>query len=111
MIDEFTADHYLKMLVSQANDDAEKAQAAEDKIAAIGTVKYTPESKGKIDAARNAYNNLTEAQKKLVSNYSVLTAAEARYKELGKGSASKVDIAKAAKNASRPWLLPMAGKL
>lgn len=90
-----TAYEELKKADEQDKADKAAAQAAEDKIAAIGTVKYTPESKGKIDAARNAYNNLTEGQKKLVSNYSVLTAAEARYKELGKGSASKVDIAKA----------------
>ncbi|MEY8515620.1 beta-L-arabinofuranosidase domain-containing protein [Lachnospiraceae bacterium 29-84] len=86
----------LKKAEEQDKADKAAAQAAENKIAAIGTVSYTSESKGKIDAARIAYNALTEAQKKLVENYSVLMAAEARYEELRKGATSKIDIAKAA---------------
>ncbi len=43
-------------------------------IKAIGTV--TKDSESKITAARAAYNKLTDAQKKLVTNYSTLTAAE-----------------------------------
>ena len=51
------------------------------KITAIGTVAYTSESKAKIDEARKAYEELTEAQKELVpeETLSVLTAAEASY--------------------------------
>ena len=56
--------------------------AVMEKISAIGKVEYTPESKAKIDDARNAYKALTKAQKTLVDNYDVLTAAEARYAQL-----------------------------
>lgn len=42
----------------------------------------TKESGAAIKAARDAYNELTEAQKLLVSNYEKLTAAEARWSEL-----------------------------
>ena len=58
------------------------ANAVEEKINAIGTVEYTDTCKAKIDAARAAYDALTGAQKALVKNYDVLTAAEARYAEL-----------------------------
>lgn len=66
------------------DNEADKAAAKSvvDKIAAIGTVAYTAESKGKIDLARNAYNALTNAQKALVTNYNVLTAAENAYLQL-----------------------------
>ena len=43
----------------------------------------TAQDRAKIDAARTAYNNLTEAQKKLVSNYSRLTDAEEALENLG----------------------------
>lgn len=59
-------------------------QAAADKvmelIAAIGTV--TDASGDKIAAARTAYDALTAAQKKLVSNYALLTAAEQAFGQL-----------------------------
>ena len=48
---------------------------AEQKIAAIGTV--TLDSEGAIQAARTAYDALTDEQKKQVGNYDVLVAAEA----------------------------------
>lgn len=44
----------------------------------------TAQDRAKIDAARAAYNNLTEAQQKLVSNYSKLTDAEEALENLGK---------------------------
>ena len=44
----------------------------------------TAQDRAKIDAARAAYNNLTEAQKKQVSNYSKLTDAEEALENLGK---------------------------
>ena len=75
-----TADQ-LKVLT-----DAETAyadlKAAVAKINAIGNVEYTDASKAKIDAARDAYDKLTEDQKSLVNNYSTLTEAEKRYEEL-----------------------------
>lgn len=47
----------------------------------IGEVSY-PDSKDKIIAARNAYDLLIEDDKSLITNYSTLEAAEARYNEL-----------------------------
>lgn len=52
------------------------------KINAIGTVENTDACKLKIDAARAAYNALTTKEKKLVTNYSVLTASEIAYQEM-----------------------------
>jgi len=49
-------------------------------INAIGTV--TLDSGSAINKARNAYDSLTEAQKKEVTNYSVLTTAEMQYELL-----------------------------
>ena len=54
--------------------DAAATDAAEAKIAAIGTV--TLDSAEKIKAARAAYEALTAAQKAMVENLSVLEAAE-----------------------------------
>lgn len=65
-----------------AKENAAVIKSVEDKIAAIGEVSYTSASKAKIDVARAAYNNLDEALRPSVSNYEVLTAAEARYAEL-----------------------------
>jgi len=59
--------------------DAESAYSVVTKIAAIGTVQYTEASKGKIDAARAAYDALPETAKAVVGNYSTLTAAERAY--------------------------------
>ena len=44
----------------------------------------TAQDRAKIEAARTAYNNLSEAQKKQVSNYSRLTDAEKALEDLGK---------------------------
>ncbi len=85
----------LKKADEAAKADKAAAKAVSDKIALIGTVSYTAKSKGRIDAARKAYDSLSEAQKKLVENYGVLTAAEAKYEELKNGNAPKADIAKA----------------
>lgn len=65
-----------------ANQNQDAADAVETLISAIGTV--TKDSKTAIDAARAAYDALTEAQKALVENYDVLTAAEAAYEKLVK---------------------------
>ena len=62
--------------------DEDAAKAVDNLIAAIGKVEFTDESKGKIDAARAAYDKLTDAQKKLVKNLKVLTDAEAEYQRL-----------------------------
>ncbi|MGN1009051.1 MAG: S-layer homology domain-containing protein, partial [Butyricicoccus sp.] len=63
------------------NENDQKAtDAAAKLIDEIGEV--TEASGDAITAARDAYNKLTEAQKKLVSNYSKLTAAEQAYAKL-----------------------------
>lgn len=56
--------------------------AVMEKIDAIGEVVYTPECHALIDYVRTDYDALTAAQKTLVTNYGVLTAAEAKYAEL-----------------------------
>ena len=66
--------------------DEDAAKAVDNLIAAIGKVEFTDESKGKIDAARAAYDKLTDAQKKLVKNLKVLTDAEAEYERLKKAA-------------------------
>ena len=66
----------------------EKVTETEEKIQAIGTV--TLDSKKAIDAAREAYDALTDAQKKLVSNYDVLLKAEETYAKLASDEADKV---------------------
>lgn len=64
------------------NNNQIQADKVINLIQKIGTVKNTSASKRKIDAARNAYNKLTAAQKKLVTNYSTLKAAEKKYTQL-----------------------------
>lgn len=48
-------------------------------INAIGTVELTAECKAKIDAARTAYNALSDGDKDLVTNIATLTTAEAAF--------------------------------
>ena len=60
--------------------DANAAQAVQNSIDKIGVV--TLESKSAIQNARNAYNALSDAQKKLVTNYDKLVQAEAELKKL-----------------------------
>lgn len=61
-------------------EDEKTAKAVEDQINGIG--KVTLESKKAIEAARAAYEKLSEAQKKLVGNLETLTKAEAELKKL-----------------------------
>ncbi|MBR5427507.1 MAG: hypothetical protein IK118_04105 [Clostridia bacterium] len=68
--------------LKKAAADQKKADAVIAKIDAIGTVEYTDACKAKIDEARTAYDALTKAQKRLVTNYKTLTDAESRYEEL-----------------------------
>ena len=89
------AEAKLEILKKQAESDEAAANAVTDLISAIGTVEYTSESKSRIDAAREAYDALTDAQKGLVTNYGVLTAAEQAYADLKK----KADADRAAANA------------
>ena len=72
----------------------DKDQAAADKvielIKAIGTVDAN--SGDKITAARTAYDKLTDAQKKLVTNYSTLTKAEADFAALNESTGGFTDV-------------------
>ena len=72
----------LKAQAEQGLADQKAAEAVESKIKAIGEVEYTEASRGKIEGAREAYEALSETQKKLVGNYRTLAEAEERYKEL-----------------------------
>lgn len=65
------------------NPNEEAAGEVIGLISAIGTV--TKDSGDQIKAARSAYDKLTEAQKKLVGNYNVLTEAEAAFAKLNTG--------------------------
>ena len=58
------------------------ADVVSDLIAAIGEVAYTEDCAARIEAARAAYDALTEGQQALVTDYGALTAAEDRYAEL-----------------------------
>ncbi len=75
--------------LKEAFDNAEKAEA--DKLAASAVIEsisligeVTLESESAIIRARNAYNALTSDQKRLVSNYTVLSAAEDTLAQLKK---------------------------
>ena len=67
-------------ITEQTSEDI--AQAVIERISEIGAV--TKDSEKAIVRARTVYEELTAAEKKLVTNYDVLTAAEKAYKELTK---------------------------
>ena len=60
--------------------ELEAAKGVEDQIAVLGEI--TLDSKEAVEAARVAYQDLTEDQKELVTNIKTLKAAEASIKEL-----------------------------
>ena len=76
----------LTIHVLKAPDDPAVA-AVKELIDAIGEV--TLESGDAIDAARTAYDTLTDTQKELVKNYEKLTAAEEAYTALVDAAAAK----------------------
>ena len=82
----------LKDAAEQATADLAAANAVIAKIDAIGTVEYNDDCKAKMDAAREAYEELTDAQKALVTNYDVLTTAEANYEKLNKNATEIVNV-------------------
>ena len=84
---------------TQAAADQAAADAVIAKIADIGEVAYTDESKALIDAAREAYDALTDTQKELVTNYNVLTDAEKTYADL-KAAADQAAAEQAANQAA-----------
>ena len=82
----FAVDNF-RLTTAAAEKDA--AQAAADQKAADNVIKQidkigevTEKSERAITKAQNAYNDLTDAQKTLVTNYSALEAAHTRYEEL-----------------------------
>ena len=74
--------------------DNAKADAVKAKINAIGKVEYTDVCKGMIDDASTAYEALTDEQKFLVANRSILTTAKQTYETL-KAAAEKLAADKA----------------
>ena len=75
-----------KTLLAKIKEDNTAAVAVADKIRAIGAV--TLESKSAIEAARAAYDALTDNQKTMVANYAALTAAETSFKDLADKAAA-----------------------
>ncbi len=73
------------------NPDLNAAEAAVKKIDAIGEVEYTQECKEAIEAARKAYDALTDEQKAYVDPAALkkLEDAEAAYKQAEKEAAEK----------------------
>ena len=69
----------------EPTEDEKAAAAVDEKIEAIGEV--TLDSEEAIKAAREAYDALTDEQKKLVTKLDVLEAAEKRLEELKKAAA------------------------
>lgn len=77
--------------------EAVVVNAVVEKINAIGTVEFTDECKALIDAAREAYDALTEDQQALITEdqLKVLTDAEAEYKRL-QGIVTGISVTNAA---------------
>lgn len=84
----------LADLAVRAQEIADKAaaKAVDNLIDAIGEVALTDDCKAKIDAARTAYDALTDAQKALVSKLDILTDAEAKLAQLKKEAADKAAV-------------------
>jgi CHASE3 domain sensor protein len=81
----------LKAAAEKAAADKAAAKAVDDKIDAIGIVEYTDASKALIDAARAAYEALTDDQKALVTKLAVLEAAEQTYEDLKAAATTAID--------------------
>lgn len=84
----------LADLAVRAQEIADKAAAknVDDLIDAIGDVALTDDCQAAIDAARTAYDALTDAQKALVSKLDILTDAEAKLAQLKKEAADKAAV-------------------
>lgn len=86
-------------------EEAKNRQAAQpviEAINAIGEVAYTDACKAKINAARAAYDQLTDAQKKFVQNYEKLTVAETNYEEWKTSADKNVEEDKPAESIKQP---------
>ena len=84
----------LADLAVRAQEIADKAaaKAVDNLIDAIGDVTLTDDCQAKINAARTAYDALTDAQKALVSKLDILTDAEAKLAQLKKEAADKAAV-------------------
>ena len=84
----------LADLAVRAQEIADKAaaKAVDNLIDAIGDVTLTDDCQAAIDAARTAYDALTDAQKALVSKLDILTDAEAKLAQLKKEAADKAAV-------------------
>lgn len=84
----------LADLAIRAQEIADKAAAknVDDLIDAIGDVTLTDDCQAAINAARTAYDALTDAQKALVSKLDILTDAEAKLAQLKKEAADKAAV-------------------
>ncbi len=76
-----TAAEYQRASSTATSSDRKSAQDTIDLIAQIGD-KVSDTSGAKIDAARKAYDKLSDTQKALVNNYEQLEAAEEAYARL-----------------------------
>ena len=75
--------HYTDDYTKEYEADNNKKKTAEEVVALIDAIGTVDLSKGTaIDKARVAYDKLTDAEKTLVTNYSVLTDAESTYTKL-----------------------------
>ena len=79
-------------VVAKKLADKAAAKAVDNLIDAIGDVTLTDDCQAKIDAARKAYDALTDAQKALVSKLDILTDAEAKLAQLKKEAADKAAV-------------------
>lgn len=79
-------------VVAKKLADKAAAKAVDNLIDAIGDVTLTDDCKAKIDAARKAYDALTDTQKALVSKLDILTDAEAKLAQLKKEAADKAAV-------------------
>lgn len=86
------ADKRYKDLVKQ-KEDQEEADKVIALINSIGTVDASSEAK--IKEAKEAYDKLSDEQKKLVKNFNVLDEAQTKYEEIVAEANAKFDISKA----------------
>ena len=85
----FNKDTLRKLLAAEtgSGNSIEKAMAAIDAIPAAD--KLTMDDKAAVEKARTLYDSLDDEAKSVISNYSKLTEAEARIRELEKGQTQK----------------------
>ena len=103
IVQEGQKEPYICYLTIESTDEetAAAVNAVAELINAIGDVDLS--SADAIEAARAAYDALPEYQKRLVSNYDILTAAEAELRRLkDENTAVPVNITVTISNAGRP---------